>query len=340
LHKARVKAGVALALILAGCGAVRGESLPAENGTVLSREAYKNTLSYEDWFQRAFSPGSRSPIDPPIDLAKARAYYSPSLYRSLDGAGDVTVTRIVYASDGLRIKGFLVAPKHRDRPLPVVVWCRGGIADFGMVTTGDLAIMSNWARRGYLVLASQYRGSTGSEGHDEEGGADVHDVQALIQMARRMPEADAGNIFLYGYSRGGLMAYEILATDAPVRGAVINSGVSDFSDLSNRPDAKEFDVLMRGAVPNYDAEKAAGFYSRSAVRWPEKIHAPLLIVHCTGDWRVRPSQALHMALALQEAKRPNDLIMISGGVHVYLDGNQKALDSTILDYFGAHLARQ
>jgi dipeptidyl aminopeptidase/acylaminoacyl peptidase len=125
----------------------------------------------------------------------------------------VAVTRIVYSSDGLRIRGFIVAPKRRNHPLPVVIWCRGGIAEFGMVTTGDLAIMSNWARRRYLILASQYRGSTGSEGHDEEGGADIRDVMALIKIAQRMPEADATNIFLYGYSRGGMMAYEILATE-------------------------------------------------------------------------------------------------------------------------------
>jgi dipeptidyl aminopeptidase/acylaminoacyl peptidase len=332
--------GFMLVLILNGSPATYGGTQPTENGMVLGREAYKNTLSYEEWFQRAFGEGSRNPIDPPVDLQKAHAYFSPALYQSLDGADDVTVTRIVYASDGLRIKGFIVAPKRQDHTLPVVVWCRGGIADFGMVTTGDLAIMSNWARRGYITVASQYRGSTGSEGHDEEGGSDVHDVLALIQMARRMPEADAANIFLYGYSRGGMMAYEVLATDAPVRAAVINSGVSDFRDLSNRPDAKEFDALMQAAIPNYANEKAHGFYSRSAVQWPEKIHVPLLILHCTADWRVRPSQALHMALALQEAKRPYDLIMISGGVHVYLDGNQKALDSKILDYFDMHLEHQ
>jgi dipeptidyl aminopeptidase/acylaminoacyl peptidase len=329
-------AGIILAFIFAESSAAH-DGLSVENATVISREMYKNTLSYDQWFKRAFGSESRNPSDPPVDQMKTRAYYSPILYESLNGAADVTVTRIVYASDGLRIKGFVVAPKHQDHPLPVVVWCRGGVADFGMVTTGDLAIMSNWARRGFIILASQYRGSTGSEGHDEEGGADVHDVLALVEIAQRMPEADAGNIFLYGYSRGAIMVYETLETDAPIRGAVINSGVSDFRDLSNRPDAKEFEDLMRAAIPNYNSEKAGGFYSRSAVRWPEKIHAPVLILHGTGDWRVRPAQALHMALALQEANRPYDLIMISGGAHVYLDGNQKALDDTILGYIDAHL---
>jgi dipeptidyl aminopeptidase/acylaminoacyl peptidase len=330
--------GLIFLLILNGSSKTYGRMQANENGTVLEHEAYSNTLSYEEWFQRAFGKGSRSPIDPPVDQQKAHAYFSPALYKSLDGAGDVLVTRIVYASDGLRIRGFIVAPKHQSHRLPVVIWCRGGIAEFGMVTTGDLAIMSNWARRGYIIIASQYRGSTGSEGHDEEGGADVHDVLALIRLAQRMPEADAENIFLYGYSRGGMMAYEILAANSPVRAAVINSGVSDFGDLRNRPDAKDFEALMRNAIPNYDEEKARGFYSRSAVQWPEKIHAPLLLLHCTGDWRVRPLQALHMALALQSAKRSYSLIMISGGAHVYLDGDQKKLDTTILDFFDAHIA--
>jgi dipeptidyl aminopeptidase/acylaminoacyl peptidase len=326
------------ALMWLGPAVAHCETPAVENSTILDREAYKNTVSYEEWFQRAFSQKPRNPIEPPVDLQKARSYFSPALYKSLDGADDVTVTRITYASDGLRIKGFLVAPKRQGHPLPVVVWCRGGIAEFGMITTGDLAIMANWARRGYIVMASQYRGSTGSEGHDEEGGADVHDVLALIHIARQMPEVDADNMFLYGYSRGGMMAYQVLGSDAPIRAAVINSGVADFGDLSKRPDAKEFEALVSAAIPNFSEEKARGFYSRSAVQWPEKIHASVLILHCTGDWRVRPAQALHMALALQAANRPYDLIMLAGGVHVYLNGDQKALDTTILNFLDAHLA--
>jgi hypothetical protein len=75
--------------MLAGLPAANSQTSPVDNGTVLSREAYKNTLTYQDWFQTAFGHGRRNPLDPPVDLARARAYYSPSLYRSLDGKADV-----------------------------------------------------------------------------------------------------------------------------------------------------------------------------------------------------------------------------------------------------------
>lgn len=232
----------------------------------------------------------------------------------------------------------MVRPLNRPGLLPVIVWCRGGIGTEGALTLGDALIMSNWARRGYVVLASNYRGGPRSEGRDESGGADVHDVEALLPLARSLPFADAGQLFLYGYSRGGMMVYEALADGLPARAAVVNSGVSDLTVLE-RPDAREMRALQRAAMPDYAREAAHGFPRRSAIRWPEKLkRTPLLILRGTADKRVAPRQALAMAQALQRVGAPCSLHLVAGGSHVRLDQDQGRIDAEILDFFDAHRA--
>jgi len=311
----------------------------ANDGDIVSRESYVPTMDYRQWFGKAFAPGDEA-LDPKADLTKARAYYSPTLYQALVDQRDVQVEKLTYESDGLKIAGVLIRPSTATakRPLPVILWCRGGIGRYGGITLGDVLIMTNWARRGYVVLASQYRGGPHSEGHDEDGGADVHDVEALVPLARRLPYADADTLFLYGQSRGGMMVYRALADGLKAKAAAVNSGVTDLSQ-SDRPDAADMDALAREAMPDYAQEKASRFCRRSAICWPENIHAPLLLLHGTADWRVPTSQALRLALALQAIGSPYSLHIVEGGDHVWLDQDQARIDREILDFFAAHRAR-
>jgi dipeptidyl aminopeptidase/acylaminoacyl peptidase len=307
----------------------------AANGGILSRERYAPSLPYEEWFAKVFAAGVKDdPRDPDLDATKARAYFTRSLFDALAQEKDVEAEKLTYASDGLKIRGFLVHPKGVSGPHPVILWCRGGNRDYGTVKLGDLLLMSNWARHGYVVLASNYRGSAGSEGRDEIGGDDVHDVEALIPLARSLPYADLDNVFLYGQSRGGMMVYRALADGIPVRAAVVNSGVSDlWAEMRSRP---EMDEEYRATMPDYARERTHHFCRRSAVCWPEKIAKPVLILHGTADWRVPPVQALALAAKLQSAGRLYSLRIFEGGVHVDLTGDQAVLDAIILGYFDAH----
>lgn len=119
---------------------------------------------------------------------------------------------ITYLSDGLRVKGFLLAPKKEGR-YPVLIFNRGGCKDFGALTRGFVARwLSVFASWGYIVVASQYRGNGGGEGKDELGGADVADVLDLLPLIDSLPHADPARIGMWGASRGGLMSYLVLAS--------------------------------------------------------------------------------------------------------------------------------
>ena len=91
-----------------------------------------------------------------------------------DAHASFVAERLVYESDGLRIVGFLAYPKSArsgDSRLPSVIFNRGGNLGFGATTprtfVGLAKRLTDW---GYVLFASNYRGSPGSEGQDEFGG--------------------------------------------------------------------------------------------------------------------------------------------------------------------------
>ncbi len=314
------------------------QKLPA-NGTIFERQPLHLTASYEEWLHRAYDPARVEAPDPTSDMNRVRSYNTAARYDALNDGGDVRVERIVYSSDGLRIRGFLVQPTSHANKLPVIVWCHGGAGEVGRIYTDELIRMSVWARAGFIVLASQYRGNGGSEGKDEQGGADIHDVNALAATAAQLSEADPQNIFLYGQSRGGMMVYEALRAGFPARAAVVNSGVSNAGAFTERPDAKEMEQIARAGIPDFDREKRSGFRSRSAIYWVAELHTPILLLHGTADWRVSPMQSLRMAEALQQAGKPYSLHLFEAGTHVELSGDTVAIDAEILSFFRSHLTR-
>lgn len=308
----------------------------AADGDLLSRETYVPKIGYAEWFALVYEGGKPAPSDkdPALDPVKGAAYFTPELYAELTQQTKVSVERIAYESDGLRIDGFLVQPKDAGSH-PTILFLRGGNRDFGAINTRDLLLMTSWAKRGYVVLASNYRGSPRSEGQDEFGGTDIHDVTALVPLVRRLPSADPDRLFLYGESRGGIMVYRALRGGVQARAVAVNGGVSDLN-TGERPELEE---VYAELMPDYAVEKANRFCRRSAICWPQDISAPVLMLAATGDWRVGTAQPLVLAARLQALGKPYSLRIVQGGMHIYLDEDQQRIDDDVLGFFeanGAH----
>jgi dipeptidyl aminopeptidase/acylaminoacyl peptidase len=232
---------------------------------------------------------------------------------------DIELSRITYESDGLTVRGYLAVPKavKEGEKLPCVIYNRGGNREFGALDDLRAALfLGPLAERGYVVVASQYRGNGGGEGREEFGGADVRDVLNLIPLLERLERADASRIGMFGWSRGGMMTYQVLARTDRIGAAVIGAGVADsFETVIHRPEMET--GVFAELVPDWADKREEALEARSAVRWPEKLHRqpPILILHGTGDWRVNPKQALRMAEALFEASHPFRLMIFEGGDH-------------------------
>lgn len=280
---------VALALALLAGGAVRVAA--AQDGRLL--EATAVTLHPDSVAaMEARAPGARAILDA------------------------VEIRSITYLSDGLRVKGYLVAPKAGGK-LPCVIYNRGGNREFSALTNRSAALqLGRIASWGYVVVASQYRGNAGGEGAEEFGGADVNDVLNLVPLLEAHPRADASRIGMYGWSRGGMMTYLALARTDRIAAAVVGAGMADaFDNVARRPDMES--GVFAELVPGFAKDREAALASRSAVRWADRLakQTPILLLHGSADWRVHPGEAMRLANRLLELKRPFRLLMLEGGDH-------------------------
>ena len=215
--------------------------------------------------------------------------------------------RMEYLSDGLKVVGFIVKPKEEGK-YPVVIYNRGGHKELGKIDVKELLGLSFFAKQGYVVIASQYRGNDGSEGKDEFGGSDVNDVLNLIPLAKSLPFTDGDRIVMFGGSRGGLMTYLAIKAGADIKAAVVVSGVTDVIQAYNGNywGMKEDLEDMIGGSPEEMEEE---YKKRSAYYWPEAINIPVLIMHGKHDPRVRVSQAEKLAARLEELNKTYKLII-------------------------------
>jgi len=252
----------------------------------------------------------------------------------------VDIQAMTYLSDSLRIKGYLAAPKHSAH-LPGIIYNRGGNREFGKWTDEEAALrLAKIASWGYVVVASQYRGTAGGEGREEFGGAEVNDVLTLMTLLESYPQADASRIGMYGWSRGGMMTYLALARTDRVRAAVIGAGLADLLDTLQRRPAMEHEVYAQ-LVPQWPTERLRALAARSALYWPAKLHkrTPILLLHGSADWRVHPSQTFRMAAALYAVQHPFRFVFFEGGDHGLTEYREE-VDRLAQDWFDRYVRDQ
>lgn len=239
--------------------------------------------------------------------------------------------RIKYISDELEVVGFVVTPKTVSRKLPVMIFNRGGNREFGKLTKKSLKYLSFLSSNGYVVLASQYRGSDGGQGQEEYGGADVNDVLNLMPLARSFSFADASKTVMLGFSRGGMMTLLAIKHGIDIKAAAIVSGVTDIEQTYN--DRGE---MMRWVIGILVGMNKEDWRKRSALYWPEEINVPLLILHGKKDSQVDVSQAKNLAEKLKEHGKVHKLVVIKRGDHG-LNTHRRERNWEIIKWFEKYL---
>jgi len=209
-----------------------------------------------------------------------------------------------------RIYQYVFVPRNLDRARrhPLIVLPHGGVhGDFG---TYHVHIVREMLAEGYVVIAPEYRGSTGY-GKDfyaaiDYGGLEVDDVVAGRDWAIDMlPFVDPERVAIVGWSHGGLIA--LLATfDHPEKFAAAYAGVP-VSDLILRLgyyDDEYRDLYSAehhiGQTPH---ENVAEYRRRSPVWNVEKLKRPLLVHTTTNDRDVNVVEVESLIAALKAADK-------------------------------------
>jgi dipeptidyl aminopeptidase/acylaminoacyl peptidase len=217
------------------------------------------------------------------------------------------------ANNPVKFWTYVFLPRQLDRTkkAPLLVLPHGGVhADF---TTYHTHMIREMMAQGYVVVAPEYRGSTGY-GEDfyrrvDYGGREIDDVHAArVWMIENYACVDAARVGIVGWSHGGLIAL-MAVFDHPRDYAVAFAG-EPVSDLVARLGyqteeyRKEFSADYHiGKTVNEDVNE---YRRRSPVTHVEKLQTPLLIHANTNDDDVYVLEVQKLIDALKAAGKKFD----------------------------------
>lgn len=146
-----------------------------------------------------------------------------------------------YKSEGFKIFGLLTIPNGTppsSTGWPAVMFNHGFIQPSQYVTTEKyVAYVDGFARNGYVVFKSDYRGHGNSEGTADGNYYSpgyVIDVLNAVASVKSMDEVNGERIGMWGHSMGGNITMKNLVISDDVKVAVIWAGVvGSYEDILN-----------------------------------------------------------------------------------------------------------
>ncbi|HHY12758.1 MAG TPA: S9 family peptidase [Firmicutes bacterium] len=206
----------------------------------------------------------------------------------------------------LKIEAYTFAPRNAEagRKYPLLVFVHGGVhANFA---SGSANIVRELLKQGYIIIAPEYRGSTGYGERFYEyidyGGLENEDVwEARNWMVDNEPLVDADRVGILGWSHGGMITLMNLFNH-PESYKVGYAGVP-VSDLVARMGYKTEgyrQLFSAGYHIGKTAYEDVQEYRRRSPAWNAgKLETPLLIHTSTNDEDVNVLEVEHLIKSLK-----------------------------------------
>lgn len=231
---------------------------------------------------------------------------------------------VTYPSfDGTPIAALLYLPPNleRDGRNPAIVHIHGGPA-WQSVNRWDRHI-AYLVTRGYVIIAPNYRGSTGFGRPFEEanrmdlGGGDLKDVVAAVDFLKRTGYVDPNKVIVMGASYGGYLTMMALTKypDLWAAGVAIVPFVNWFTEYENEdPVLQAYDRMMMGDPK----ENEALWRDRSPIFFVDNIRAPLILFAGANDIRCPAEETEQVAAALREKGIPVEVRIYPDEGHTFV----------------------
>jgi dipeptidyl aminopeptidase/acylaminoacyl peptidase len=256
----------------------------------------------------AFRPLTRSL---PLEL-QSRPLATPDAvrYPSLDGS---EVPALLYVPSDAR--------QRSAGPGPGVIYVHGGPNWLTQVTWDPL--VQHMVSRGWVVLAPNYRGSTGYgrawqlANRFDLGGGDTQDVVAGADYLVRKGLADPARIAVTGRSYGGYLTMTSL-TQYPDRWAAGSAVVPFLNWFTGHANSRE--DLQHWDLENFgDPEKDHDLYrERSPFFFLDRVAAPVQLICGAHDPRCPASESVQTHDALVAQGKTCDMVLYPDEGHSFL----------------------
>jgi dipeptidyl aminopeptidase/acylaminoacyl peptidase len=251
------------------------------------------------------------------------------------------------SADGTEVHGLMIKPPNyvRGRRYPTVLWVHGGPVgqdehtfrfDFANALEHQLL-----AARGYVVLAINYRGSSGRGAEFQRaivgdwGQREVADLLAGVDYAVAAGIADPERLGVGGWSYGGMLTDYTIATDRRFKAAVSGAGSGDQlgawgTDEYLLQDTSEFRLPWQ--------DPARWLRISYPFMHADRITTPTLFLGGDHDFNMPIAGGEQMYSALRTLNVPTELVIYPGQNHnVSRPSYLKDRAERIADWFDRYL---
>jgi dipeptidyl aminopeptidase/acylaminoacyl peptidase len=192
---------------------------------------------------------------------------------------------------------------------PLMVFNHGGVRSHFDLTY--VHIIRELIEQGYVVVAPEYRGSTGygPEYYNQidYGGAEVDDVHDVRNWAvANLPHVDPERVGIMGWSHGGYITllnifrwphdYKVAYAGCPVSDLVMRMGYK----------SQGYRDIFKGFIGKEAQDDPMEYRKRSPVFYADKLDTPLLLHSNTNDEDVNVMEVEHLIDALKAAGKKFD----------------------------------
>ncbi len=274
-----------------------------------------------------------------IEVMRQQSYPGSaiSFEQTLESGSNYDRYVVSYLSEGNKIFALLTIPWGEPPATgwPIIIFNHGYIPpDEYRTTERYVAYVDAFARNGYIVFRSDYRGHGDSEGDAASAyGSPAYTIDVLNGLAsvKSLPTADPERIGMWGHSMGGAITLRAMVVTDDVKAGVIWAGVvASYPDLFARWARRAGD----GPTPTPDPTRTRGRWrtslfetygtveenpqfwaSISANSYVSDLSGPLQLHHVMADASVPAEFSPSLLAQVLGAGKPAELYLYEGDNH-------------------------